>query len=258
MSSKEIFTLRKQGRFADALEMARSEYPQNANDIWFLKAYAWALYDHIKTLVERYEAKQLSPTSLSSQLTPYMREFARIGGPLRGDSAFSQMLRLSIKIHKNWQEFLGFARWAGINDFPDKDKKPFVNGKGKTVDSLQKRFIRAIGRETAVAATNSQTSPEWFEWGKSILEQALSAEPNDQWLNYYQSKLHLAQGERDQATKCLALVLRRQSRAAWPWAYAARGFTDLLRPCHTTGSGRAGGGQSTHQAGTTPRACWPI
>lgn len=218
MSSSEIFALRKQGRSAEALEMARAEYPQSAADIWFLRAYAWALYDQVKALVDRYEAKQLSPAALSGQLSPCMREFARMAESLRGDSAFSQMLRLAGKASRDWSEFLGFARWAGIEDFPDEDKKPFVNDQDKTVDSLQKRFIRAICREVVVGAANIRIKPEWIEWGKGIVKQALKDEPNDQWLNYYQSKLHLAQGESEQAIKCLAPVLRRQSRAAWTWA----------------------------------------
>ena len=73
MSSGEIFALRKQKRYAEALDMARSEYPQNTTDVWFLRAYAWALYDHAKEIVDRYEAKQLSPATLSGQLSPYMR-----------------------------------------------------------------------------------------------------------------------------------------------------------------------------------------
>ena len=132
MSSNEIFALRKQGRSAEALEMARAEYSQNESDVWFLRAYAWALYDHAKRLVDAYETKQLSPTALNGQLSPYMREFAKIANPLRGDSAFSQMLRLAGKASKDWQDFLGFARWAGINDFPDEDSAPFVNQQGKT------------------------------------------------------------------------------------------------------------------------------
>lgn len=218
MSASEIFALRKQGRSAEALEMARAEYPQSAADIWFLRAYAWALYDQVKALVDRYEAKQLSPAVLSGQLSPCMREFARMAESLRGDSAFSQMLRLAGKASRDWSEFLGFARWAGIEDFPDEDKKSFVNDQDKTVDSLQKRFIRAICREVAIGAANVRINPEWIEWGKGTLTQALKDEPNDQWLNYYQSKLHLAQGEPEQAIKCLAPVLRRQSRAAWTWA----------------------------------------
>lgn len=218
MSSNEIFSLRKQGRSAEALEMARAEYPENADDIWFLRAYAWSLYDHVKKLVVSYEAKQLSPIALHGQLTPYMHEFAKIAGPLRGDSTFSQMVRLAGKASKDWKEFLSFARWAGIDDFSDDDKAAFVNEQGKTIDSLQQRFTRAICRETSAKATDPQSDQALIEWGIGILDQALQDEPNDQWLNYYQSKLHLAQGETDLAIKRLAPVLRRQSRAAWPWA----------------------------------------
>ncbi|HBT31935.1 MAG TPA: hypothetical protein DEB15_03415, partial [Pusillimonas sp.] len=81
MSSKEIFALRKQGRIAEALEMARAEYQKDTDDIWFLRAYAWPLYDHVKQLVDAYEAKRLSPTALNERMTPYMREFARMGNP---------------------------------------------------------------------------------------------------------------------------------------------------------------------------------
>lgn len=218
MSSSEIFTLRKQGRSADALEMARTEYSQNTSDIWSLRAYAWALYDHAKKLVDAYEANQLSPSALSNKLTPYMREFAKIASALRGDSTFSQMLRLAGKVSKDWQEFLGFARWAGVKDFSIEDSASFVNDQGKAIDSLQKRFTRAICRETAAKATDPQSDQTLIEWGLGILEQALRDDPNDQWLNYYQSKLHLAHGEADLAIKRLGTVLRRQSRAAWPWA----------------------------------------
>ena len=218
MSASEIRALRKQGCSAEALAMARAQYPQNESDIWFLRAYAWPLYDHASKIVDAYETKELSPATLNKQLSPYMLEFSRMANPLRKDSAFSQMLRLAGKVSKDWQDFLRFARWAGINDFSDEDKTSFVNDQGKTVDSLQKRFTRAICRETEARAAEPQSNQELIKWGLSVLEQSLQDEPNDQWLNYYQSKLHLADGEADLAIKRLIPVLHRQSRAAWPWA----------------------------------------
>lgn len=218
MSSQEIFALRKQGRMAEALDMARAEYKKDEADIWFLRAYAWPLYDHVKQIVDAYEAKQLSPTTLNSRLNPLMREFSRMANPLRGDSPFSQMIRLAVKVSKDWQEFLIFARWIGFNDFSDEDKASYVNEQGKNVDSLKTRFIRAICRESVVRASDPQTDQKLSSWGQEVLEQALEDAPNDQWLNYYQSKLHLVNGESEQAIKRLASVLRRQSRAAWTWA----------------------------------------
>ena len=122
MSSNDIFALRKQGQFQQALETARREYGERTSDIWLLRAYAWTLYDHVKAAVEAHEAKTLSPSGMSSKLSVYMREFSKLGNPLRGDSAFSQMLRLAGKASKDWQEFLLFARWAGIYDFSGEDK----------------------------------------------------------------------------------------------------------------------------------------
>tara|TARA_R100000306_G_scaffold61647_1_gene64861 strand:+ start:16834 stop:18282 length:1449 start_codon:yes stop_codon:yes gene_type:complete len=229
VSSKEIFALRKQGRIAEALEMARAEYQKDTDDIWFLRAYAWPLYDHVKQLVDAYEAKRLSPTALNERMTPYMREFARMGNPLRGDSAFSQMIRLAGKASKDWNDFLAFAKWAGINDFAEEDKANFVNEQGKNIDSLKTRFTRAICRETVTKATTSQADQVLISWGQKILEEALQDAPNDQWLNYYQSKLHLAHGESDLAIKHLASVLRRQSRAAWTWGLLGE-ILENIRP----------------------------
>jgi tetratricopeptide (TPR) repeat protein len=226
MGSKEIFALRKQGRSAEALEMARAEFETNSADVWFLRAYAWTIYDPVKKLIEAHEAKPLSLTALSAQLSPYMREFSRMAEALRGDSAFSQMIRLAGKAAKDWDEFLQFARWAGVDDFSVDDKAPFLNEKGKTIDSLQKRFTRAICRATVAQSTDPHVDQELIQWGLGILDQALLDEPSDQWLNFYQSKLHLARGEADLAIKRLALVLRRQARAAWPWALLG----DILEP----------------------------
>ena len=219
MSSSEIFRLRKQGHSREALTLARQLFAEDekTDDIWLLRAYAWAIYDHVSAIVERYEAKQLSPGAMMGQLTPYMREFSRMGNALRGDTAFSQILRLAGNVSRDWSEFLAFAKWVGTSSFSDEDKKPFVIEQGKTIDSLQKRFIRAICRETADKATDGQITTDCLTWGKDVLEKALQAEPQDQWLNYYRSKLHLAEGEQDQAIKHLLPIVRRQSKAAWPW-----------------------------------------
>jgi tetratricopeptide (TPR) repeat protein len=218
MSSQEIFALRKQGRSAEALELARATYQRDTADVWFLRAYAWALYDRTKQEIDAFESKQISVGTLNERLSPLMREYARLASPLRGDSAFSQMIRLAVRVAKDWHDFLAFAKWAGINDFAEEDKAGFVNDQGKATDGLRIRFIRAVCRETVAKVTEASTDHELISWGNEMIEQALLEAPNDQWLNYYRSKLHQVHGESDQAIKRLMAVLQRQSRAAWPWA----------------------------------------
>lgn len=217
MTSDIIFKLRREGRSSEALDVARQHIEANASDIWFLRAYAWVLYDQMKDVTDRYDAGNLSVTEMNSQVTPCMREFVTFADPLRRDTAFSQMLRLSGKVSKDWREFLGFARWAGIHNFSDDDRQPFVNDKGKTIDSLAQRFRRAICKEAVAMLADEQPSSELIDWGLSVLDMSLAELPNDQWLNYYQSKAHLARGEDELAIQRLAPVLQRQSRAAWTW-----------------------------------------
>lgn len=49
--TREIFSLRKEGRIDEALRMARELYEVELNDEWVIKAYAWCLYDKIKALI---------------------------------------------------------------------------------------------------------------------------------------------------------------------------------------------------------------
>lgn len=218
MSAKEIFALRKQGCGVDALAKARAEIEQNRQDVWFLRAYAWCLYDEAKPLAVRVKQGNLAPSALAGQFLPLMREFAGFAKPLRQDTAFSAMLRLANDVSRDWSEFLPFARWAGIDSFTEDDTRPFQTADGKTVDSLQQRFIRAICRETARYAADDVVDPKVIAWGEKVLANALQAGPDDQWLNYYQSRLFLAKGAREAAVRHLLPVLQRQSRAAWPWA----------------------------------------
>lgn len=49
MSSREVFTLRKAGRIAEALAMARRDYAAHPGDPWNVKALAWSLHSAVRT-----------------------------------------------------------------------------------------------------------------------------------------------------------------------------------------------------------------
>lgn len=215
-SSHEIFALRREGRTGQALEQARAAYAGGARDVWFLRAYAWTLFDQVNRDVHRHAQNELSPAAMSRQVSDTLREFCRFGGPLRQDPAFSQMVRLAVKVSHEWKDFLAFARWAGLTCFSEEDKKPFAAEGGREVASLEKRFIRAVCREAvARAADASRTACSVTQWGESALDDALGQDPNDPLLNYYRSKLHLLRNETPEAIDRLLPVIRRHPRAAW-------------------------------------------
>lgn len=226
MSSKEIFALRKQGNSTQALAMARDEYPNNHNDIWFVRAYTWCLFDHAKKIVVDYENGILPAFQLSNQLSPYMQEFSRIGSVLKGDMCFSQMLNLANKASKDWSDFLYFAHWAGLDCFSNDDRQPYITENGDKIDSLQSRYLRSIVRKIS---TSQNLSPEIFNFGKEALKSALNINPNDQWLYYYQSKMDLNNGNIDLAIKSLMPVIHRQPRTYWVWGLLAS-ILDVNQP----------------------------
>lgn len=218
MGSKEIFALRKQNT-NQALAMARNEYSNNSNDIWFIRAYAWCIFDQVKIIVQNYENNQLSGFLLSNQISLFMREFSNIGFSLKGDMCFSQILNLANKTSRDWNEFLSFAYWAGLDCFSDDDKKPYIAENGDKIDSLQSRYLRSIIREISVHQNN--LTPEIIQWGESVIEMALGLNPNDQWIYYYQSRIHLNGGNFELAIKSLMPVIHRQKNAYWVWGLLA-------------------------------------
>ncbi len=219
MGFQEIMALRKEGRHQEALALARSEYAAGARDVWTLRAYGWCLYDAVKAIGAVLESETGQLGASLERLTRILREFAAMAEPLRRDKAFSNVLRLTIKVARMWPSFLGFAKWAGIDSFETADTQPTTAADGKRIDSVRTRFIRAICRETSVAIAKPDAKPEWIAWGEGILEKALETDPRDPWLPFYRCKVHEARGEREQAIARMVRVVRKQSRAAWSWAY---------------------------------------
>lgn len=218
MSSQQITALRKQGQWPQALELARTSFATDQQDIWLLRAYGWVLHDQVKSLRQEYDSGKLGEADFSDQMTQSMREFARFGHAFRGDLLFSRMVSHAVSASKIWKEFLGFARWAGLDSFRAEDQIPYTPPAGRAVDSLVLRFVRAVGRCTVELRDSQGIKPDWLTWGQGVFDQALRNHPGDQWLNYYRSRLLLAQGETDQALKHLLPIVQRQSNAAWPWA----------------------------------------
>lgn len=214
MNSKEIFSLRKQGESLKALEIARKEYPNNQEDIWFIRAYGWCLHDRVKEIVVNYEKESISKQDLSNKLSNYMREFSQIGEKLKKDTCFSNILSLANRVSRDWKEFLDFSYWAGIDCFSDEDKKPFETKDGTKIDSLQSRYLRSIVREIA---NRKEIDGKTLEWGKSVFEKAIDCNPSDYWLNYYQSKISLKEGDTDSAIKSLLPVVYKKIRDYWVW-----------------------------------------
>ena len=213
--SRDVFQLRKDHKFDEALATARECYAADPNDIWNQRAYGWVLYDFIKQAVEAFEAKREQPGQLANRLGALLGEYRQFGENVRPDLLHSQLLTQVLKASRVWQGFLDFARWWGPGYFRAEDKQPYTPPEGREVPSLAIRYVYAVGWQVTHGAT--EVEPGLRAWAEAQVDEALQALQDDQWLHYYKSRMLLKHGEIPKARRCLLTVVRRQQRAAWVW-----------------------------------------
>jgi tetratricopeptide (TPR) repeat protein len=213
-----IMALRKAKNHSAAMMLAKKLRAESPNDPGVAQAYAWVLYDEAKQVAEVALASSNSAPRLTKEFTPVLGEFARVAAPFRGTLLFSVMMKLVVRVAREWPAFLRFAHWAGSAALRPEDRLSERGADGKPYDSLEKRLRREICR--AAGNTTSATPdvrPEVLTWAREILATALQKEPDDPWLNYYQCKVLVAEGRMDDALKSLMPVIGRQPKAPWAW-----------------------------------------
>jgi len=74
--SRDVFSLRKEGKPREALELARQVFAQTPSDSWTIKAYGWSLHDCLKLAQDAHDA---------AELRSLYQEFSRIEIPAEDD-----------------------------------------------------------------------------------------------------------------------------------------------------------------------------
>ncbi len=217
MNSTDIFAMRRSGQKAEALAAVREHYPANREDEWYLRAYAWCLYDHVKDLGQRHVSKRISLSELNTAMDAAYREFMGFGRQIRMDSSFTMMTHAALKVHKDWTHFLGFAWWVKTPDFHEDPPQNTDESKSEEFEPIRDRFIRAVASAAVQHRSNAAIKPEWVQWGISLLDSALAEGSNDIWLTYYKSTLAFEEGKHEEALRLISTVVRRQQKATWAW-----------------------------------------
>lgn len=214
--AQDIFALRKEHRFDEALKKARESFAVTPDDFYLQQAYGWVLFDFIKKDVKSFEASEKSASQLGIAFTNLLREYAKLDNIERPGLLHSQMLTQVLKGNKAWPNFLAFAKWWNPAVLREEDCTPYKTEDGNTIPSLQMRLAYAIGR--AILDFPEGGKDDIREWAEGFLRVTLAANPNDQWLNYYKSKLLLKQGRAREAREHLFPVVIRQKRTGWSWS----------------------------------------
>ncbi len=222
VAATDISTLRKAGRFEEALSVARAAFAVDPGDAYLQRAYGWVLYDLVKREVAAFEAKKIVPGRLAARFNEWLADYRKLDGVERPGMLHSLLLNQVLKGGGAWPGFLDFAWWWGPATLRDEDRQPYQTNDGKSLPSLEMRLAYAVGR--AVVDGMARDDPERLRWGEQFLEEMLGRHPDDQWLHYYKSKLLIDRGEAGAARECLRPVVLRQRRAGWVWSLLGRTF----------------------------------
>ncbi|MBT6914597.1 MAG: hypothetical protein HOA38_04070 [Candidatus Marinimicrobia bacterium] len=215
--SQQITALRKGGDLGGAEKLAHDELKKNHSDRYLQNAYGWVIYFRLKEISDGLLDNKMTHMKAVSGLNHYVDEYFQLNLLSKPDLLHSLVLTQVLKIDKEWIRFVGFAKWWGVDNFREEDHEMLRLNNGKEIASLVLRYFYRIGH--ALTKHHADLSDTDQAWGENQLNEALNKHPDDQWLNYYKSKLLLLKGDSKGAQQALMLVIRRQKRAYWAWAH---------------------------------------
>ena len=214
--SQQITALRKDDKLDEAEKLASSEFEENADNKFFQSAYGWVIYFRLKNIIEDLQANKINRGKSISLLNNYINLYAKLDLIDRPDLLHSMILMQVLKIDNDWDRFLGFAKWWGVDNFREEDFKSIEVKNGKKLTSLYLRFYYRLGR--TLISQYSNVNHEVKEWAENQLESILSQNNNDQWLRLYSCKLMLLKGDSEGALKLVKQILMKKSQEFWAWS----------------------------------------
>lgn len=244
MSYQEVKALRQQGKLAEALTLAQADLDQNPSDIWNLRSISWVHYAFMKLAQEKVDLPDFIKTlnqiralklpanekilfeSMAWQIGKIASQFAQqhpqkltalfdacveIPFPKPTES-YSFLLKAANKAPDNWENYMHFVKWWGIQNFHPSDYEGFVTDNGKKLISLvESTFIRMSKHllEKKDIAQINHFLPQ--------IADLCTSHPHYQYPHYYHAKLLLATGDKKQFLNAFLPFAKQKQRDFWVW-----------------------------------------
>lgn len=208
-SARDVFALRRAGRFDEALAMARALRAGHPGQLWNCRALGWCLHDKVRACIWSGE-----PDAIPGLLTEY-RSMAVVERPSMLHSA---MLSAAVQCSAQLPGFIGFVRWWDPASFQITDLQRQKSDDGeKTYPSLAEKLAKALYRSLRVQPEAKDDA----EWAAGFIGSLVAQFPDNEWLPYYQGKLLIAAERRSQARELVLPVIRSKRTEFWAWELLA-------------------------------------
>ena len=207
---------------AKALSLAPAEYQQAR------VTRGWAIYKAMRQIGKQPDREML-PT-----LAAWFRELEQDTMPKlrRPDLLFSMLLNEYCRLSPFCPQAGMLPSRIGPLEFRAEDFTRFhpADGPADGFDSLVEKLISAVYKAAKQLYSSNQTNnPEFSEfaqWALALVHQYGPRFPQHPWIPYYQSRLLLMNGKREEARAGIITTLKANANAFWAWDIFGRTFDD--------------------------------
>lgn len=261
MPAKEIKELRQAGKLEEAYAMAKAELEADLSNIWGKRNLSWVLYSQLDELASNLDAfiekinevKQLdlpaSEEMFFENISIVISKAARVitheaildinkihrlfdsikGLPLKRNSKwFSVLFNAMHKGMKESNRYIEFADWWDFKNFRPEDFQKEKMPNGKEVMAIAEQAYIAYAKHLLPKQTQHGEiifNREKAEAFLPVLSQILEDYPQFQYPAYFNAKLLLALGNKDNMLESLLPFAKKKRNDFWVWEILAEAFS---------------------------------
>jgi len=261
MPAKEIKELRQAGKLAEAYAMAKAELEADLSNIWGKRNLSWVLYAQLDQLASNLDAfiekinevKELDlPASeemffenisiviskaarvITHEATLDINKIHRLFDSIkelslkRNSKWFSVLFNAMHKGMKESNRYIEFADWWDFKNFRPEDFQKEKMPNGKEVMAIAEQAYIANAKHLLPKRT--QHGEIIFNKDKAeaflpVLSQIVEDYPQFQYPAYFNAKLLLALGDKDNMLESLLPFAKKKRNDFWVWEILAEAFS---------------------------------
>ncbi len=262
MPTKEITELRKSGKIKEALELAKTELEADPNNIWCKRNISWVYYDYLKqnSSLEHFDAfmqwineiknlelpvdEKMILDKLSWQIGKmvfsildsdevdlqkglHLFEVIKIFDFPKPSEGYSFMFKAFHKLFKETDNYVVFANWWDFKNFMSIDFEKAKLTDGKEIMAIAEQGYIAYAKHLLpkqIEDGRTLFNKEQVEAFLPLLSKIVDSCPQFQYPAYYNAKLLLALGNKQDILGPLLSFAKKKQNDFWVWEILAEAF----------------------------------
>lgn len=262
MPAKEIKALRQEGKLEEALSMAKAELEADPNNVWGKRNISWVFYEYLKqnSAPEQFDSfifwlNEIRNLHLPEEEKMLFDQVCWVVGKmvfnlLKSNSAdfhkgellfdalqslhfskpsegYSFLFKALHKFFKDSESYLKFADWWDFRNFMQEDYQKGKLPNGKEVMALAEQAYIAYAKH--LLPVHAVTGEIIFNKEKAagflpVLSEVVENYPKFLYPAYFNAKLLLALGDKDNLLESLLPFAKKKRNDFWVWEIMAEAF----------------------------------